>query len=180
MRRAVSSALAGATLLFAMSPSTPKPRLTFAHDIAPIVYQYCAPCHRPGEAGPFPLLSYEQVKRHTREIAAVTRSRHMPPWLPEHGYGDFTDERRLTDAQITRIAEWISQGSPQGPPADAPPPPHFTDGWQLGPPDLILSAARPFAVPASGPDVFWNFILTPSLKTTRYVRAVEIRPVQSG
>src|SRR6185437_2945879 len=85
--------------------STP-PHLTFAHDIAPIVYQSCAPCHRPGEAGPFSLLSYEDVKRHARQIVAVTRSRYMPPWLPEPGYGDFIRERRLSDVQIRMIAEW--------------------------------------------------------------------------
>jgi mono/diheme cytochrome c family protein len=149
---------------------------TFAHDIAPIVYQYCAPCHRPGEAGPFPLLRYEDVRKRARQIVEVTRSRYMPPWLPEHGYGDFAGELRLSDAQIRLIAEWAAAGAPEGPPAAIPPPPVFTSGWQLGPPDMILEAPRAFTVPASGPDQFWNFIFKPPLKTRRYVRAVEIRP----
>ena len=152
------------------------PPVTFAHDIAPIVYQSCAPCHRPGEAGPFSLLSYEDVKRHARQIVAVTRSRYMPPWLPEPGYGDFIGERRLSDVQIRMIAEWVGEGAPEGPAAAIPPLPRFTEGWQLGPPDMILEAQRAFSLPASGPDVFWNFIYTPPVKTTRYVRAIEIRP----
>jgi hypothetical protein len=149
---------------------------TFAHDIAPIVYKNCSPCHRPGEPGPFPLLSYTDARRHAREIADVTRSRHMPPWLPAPGYGDFADERRLTEAQILTIARWAAAGAPEGSAAETPPPPHFTEGWQLGPPDLVLEAARPFAVPAAGPDVFWNFLFTPRISGTRYVRAIEIRP----
>ncbi len=151
-------------------------RPDFAHDIAPIVYKSCAPCHRPGEPGPFSLLTYSDVKKHARQIAAVTHSRYMPPWLPEPGYGDFQDERRLTDAQIRLFADWVKVGTPEGPIAQIPPLPHFTTGWQLGKPDLILQAPRPFIVPASGPDVFWNFIFRPHLTKTRYVRAIEIRP----
>ena len=100
----------------------------------------------------------------------------MPPWLPEPGYGSFADERRLSDDQIRTIARWVAAGAPEGPAAETPAPPHFTEGWRLGPPDMVLEAARPFTVPASGPDVFWNFLFTPQLSGTRYVRAIEIRP----
>jgi tetratricopeptide (TPR) repeat protein len=148
----------------------------FAHDIAPIIYRSCAPCHRPGEAGPFPLLTYEDVKKRAAQIAAVTRSRYMPPWLPEHGYGEFVDERRLTDEQIRIIAEWVRDGAPEGPPSEIPSPPDFTEGWQLGPPDMVLEAESPVSLPPFGPDVFWNLVFRPAVKTTRYVRAIEIRP----
>jgi Tetratricopeptide repeat len=149
---------------------------TYAHDIAPIVYEKCASCHRPSGAGPFPLLTYQEVKAHARQIADVTARRYMPPWPPEPGYGEFQDERRLTDAQIRIIGEWVRAGAPEGDASHAPTPPQFTSGWQLGAPDLVVEAPRPFTMPASGPDVFWNFILAPNLKTTRYVRAIEIRP----
>ncbi len=150
--------------------------VTFAHDIAPIVYNNCASCHRPGESGPFSLLSYDDVRRHAKQVAAVTRLRFMPPWLPQPGYGDFQDDHRLTDAQIKQIADWLAAGMPEGNPAETPPPPKFTEGWQLGPPDLILKASQPFALAANGPDVFWNFVFTPDIPSTRYVRAIEIRP----
>ncbi len=163
-----------AAALLALPAAAQSP--TFAHDIAPIVYQNCAVCHRPGEAGPFSLLTYQDVKRHARQIADVTQRRYMPPWPPQPGYGDFLGERRLTDAQIRLISNWVRAGEPEGPPSEIPPLPQFTTGWQLGPPDLILQAARPFSVPASGPDLFWNFIFSPDLKTRRYVRAIEIRP----
>src|SRR5579863_1185393 len=86
------------------------PPATFTHDIAPVVFKYCAPCHRPGEAGPFALLTYEDLKKHARQIATVTASRYMPPWLPEEGYGEFAGERRLTDVQIRLIAAWVKDG----------------------------------------------------------------------
>ncbi len=149
---------------------------TFHQDIQPIIYRYCAPCHRPGEAGPFPLLTYTDAKKRAAQIAAVTAKRFMPPWLPEPGHGDFADELRLSDAQIRAIADWAAAGAPEGDPSHAPPPPIFTEGWQLGPPDLILEPERAANIPASGPDVYWNFIFTANTKQTRWVRAIEIRP----
>jgi hypothetical protein len=156
------------------------PAPTFARDIAPIVYENCSSCHRPGGAGPFPLLTYEDVKKHARQIADVTQRRYMPPWLPQPGYGDFADQRRLTDAQIRLIADWVRALTPEGPGSELPSPPDFTPGWQLGQPDLILEAPRPLPIPASGRNIFWNFIFHPDLKTTRYVRAIEIRPGTNG
>src|SRR5690349_21746212 len=74
--------------------------VTYYRDIAPILLESCAPCHRDGQAAPFSLLTYEDARRHAAAIADVTRRRYMPPWLPEAGHGDFSGERRLTDAQI--------------------------------------------------------------------------------
>src|SRR5215467_12309219 len=80
--------------------------LAFARDIAPIVYQHCASCHRPGDTAPFSLLTYEDVKKRAPQIVKVTQSRFMPPWLPEQGYGNFADANRLTDPQILAISDW--------------------------------------------------------------------------
>ena len=63
----------------------PRP-VTYSRDIAPLIEQNCAACHRPGEAAPFSLLTYEDVRKHARQIVAVTKSRYMPPWLPQPGY----------------------------------------------------------------------------------------------
>ncbi len=152
---------------------------TFYKDIAPILFHQCAPCHRPGEAGPFSLLTYQDASKRAGLIAAVTRSRYMPPWLPEPGYGDFAGEHRLTNAQIETIQQWVRAGAPEGAAADAPPLPVFSPGWQLGPPDLVITAAKPFTVPADGPDVFWNFILRANVPQTQQVKAIEIRPGNS-
>lgn len=159
-------------LIFLCSPLF---AVDFNHDVAPLIYQHCANCHRPGEAGPFALLTYQDVKKHARQIADVTARRFMPPWLPEPGYGSFDDEQRLTTAELKILADWAAAGAPEGS-GEPPPPPKFTEGWQLGPPDLIVQASTPFSVPAGGPELYWNFILKPDLNVPRYVRAVEIRP----
>ena len=148
----------------------------FAHDVAPVLYLSCSGCHHPGETGPFSLLSYDDARKRAAQIAAVTRSRYMPPWPPEPGYAEFQGERRLTDKEIRALSAWAAAGAPQGPENEIPQPPNFTAGWQFGTPDLILEAPAPFPVPASGPDVYWNFVLKPAAGAVRYVRAIEIRP----
>ena len=150
--------------------------ITFYKHIAPIVYQSCAPCHRPGEPGPFPLLTYSDVRKRDRQIVSVIKRRYMPPWLPEAGHGDFREERRLTDEQIRTFEEWVREGAPAGSPADAPPLPSFVPGWQLGKPDLVIEAAVPYHLPADGPDQYWNFVLPLKVPGTRWVKAIEIRP----
>src|SRR5689334_9724895 len=100
----------------------------------------------------------------------------MPPWPPEPGYGDFEGTRRLTDDQIQRLARWVEQGAHEGLRADLPAAPHFTEGWELGQPDLVTQISRPFPLAAGGGDVFRNFVISPDLKEARYVRAIELRP----
>ncbi len=165
--------IALAVSLSAAGQTTAPP--TFSHDIAPLIWDHCASCHHDGSAGPFSLMDYAAVRRHAREIAEATRSRRMPPYLPEPGYGDFIEEQRLTDAQIDLFSRWTNAGMPEGALSELPPAPHFPEGWTLGEPDLIVDAKAGVTVPAAGPDVFWNFVLTPDLKTSRYVRAIEIR-----
>jgi hypothetical protein len=151
-------------------------QITFSENIAPIVYDNCVTCHRPGEAAPFALISYEDVKKRGALIVTVTKSRYMPPWHATHGYGEFADERRLTDQQIATIADWVQQGMPQGDPAKMPKLPQFAEGWHLGKPDLVLEMPVGFDLPASGPDIFRNFVIPTGLKEDKWLRAVEFRP----
>src|SRR5215216_3153354 len=124
---------------------------TFTRDIAPILFDNCASCHRPIDdtapqpaatsgspddpicvaGAPFSVLDYDSVRRHARAIASAVQRRAMPPWLPEPGHGSFAGERRLRDDQIAIIAKWVESGAPEGNPADVPTPPKFSGGWQL-------------------------------------------------
>ena len=180
--RAIVLTLGGAVVTIGVISHTQQrtaaqaPRVTFTETIAPIVYENCVTCHRPGQAAPFSLITYADVRRRGALIAKVTESRFMPPWQATHGYGDFEGERRLTDAQITAIATWVSQGMPEGDTSRMPPLPTFPEGWRLGTPDLVLQMPASFEVPASGPDIFRNFVIPSALTEDKWVRAVEFRP----
>jgi len=150
--------------------------VTFSEQIAPILYDNCVTCHRPGEVAPFPLITFEDAVKRGKSLVKVTESRVMPPWHAAHGYGEFADERRLTDAQIATIRDWFDHGMPRGDAAKMPPLPAFTEGWQLGTPDLVLEMPDAFEVPASGPDVYRNFVMPTGLTEDKWVRAIEYRP----
>src|SRR5579859_7610154 len=156
--------------------SSAENRVTFNRDLAPIVFRTCAPCHHPGEAAPFSLLTYGDVKSHARQIADLTQKRIMPPWLPEPGEWKFNDDLHLSSDEIALFQQWVEAGMPEGSASDLPPTPKFNTGWQLGQPDLIIRADSSFEVPASGSDVYWNFVFRVPLEKTHYVKAIEIRP----
>jgi uncharacterized protein (TIGR03437 family) len=150
--------------------------VTFAKDIAPIVYNNCSKCHHTGEVAPFPLMSYSDVRSHGQTIGLVTQIHFMPPWKPEPGWTTYRDERRLTPDQISLIQQWVAAGMPEGDPSTEPAPPQFADGWQLGPPDLILTLPQAFNVPADGPDIYRNFVLPTGLTADKWVTAIELKP----
>jgi Flp pilus assembly protein TadD/mono/diheme cytochrome c family protein len=153
--------------------------VTFARDVAPILYRHCATCHRPDGAAPFSLLTYEDARRRGSQMATVTGSRYMPPWKPEPGFGDFAGERRLSDAEIATIDRWVKGGQAEGSPAELPPLPRWSAGWQLGTPDLIVPLPE-FTLRADGADVFRNFVVAVPGSATRYVRGFEFRPGGRG
>jgi len=154
----------------------PAGTLTFNKDIAPIIFQNCSACHRPGQSAPFNLLGYEEVTKHRKEIAEVTARRYMPPWLPEPGHGDFAAARLLSTGQLGMIQQWVAEGGVEGNPADLPPLPKWRDDWQLGEPDLVVTMAASYTLPAEGKDVYRNFVIPVPLTARRYVKAVEFRP----
>jgi tetratricopeptide (TPR) repeat protein len=153
-----------------------KGSLTFSREVAPIIYGRCAGCHRPGEAAPFSLLTYEQVSKRARQVAEVTARRFMPPWPPEPGCGDFADERRLTIEELGIIQQWVTEGAVEGNRSDLPPQPQWTEGWQLGQPDLVVKMPEPYQLAADGKDVYRNFVFPIPTLSTRFVKAVELRP----
>ena len=152
--------------------------LTFTKDVAPIVWNRCVVCHRPGEVAPFALTSYEAVKKHAGQIGDVTESHYMPPWKPEPGYGDFVGERRLPSQELKTIQDWVAQGAPQGDPNQLPPLPQFATGdeWSLGKPDMIVKMPKPYTVRSEGRDEFRSFVIPLDLPEDKYVSAIDFRP----
>ena len=130
------------------APSKPpvqakKPAPTYTKDVASILQSKCQNCHRRHQVGPFALETYEQARKRSRDIAAVTEERSMPPWKPTPGVGPkLKHDQSLTHAEIAILTAWAEAGAPRGDPKDLPPPPTFAEGWKLGPPDLILEPSR--------------------------------------
>lgn len=148
----------------------------FATDVAPLIYDRCVSCHRPGGSAPFSLLTYEDVRRRASQIAAVTASRFMPPWKAERNPSGFVGQKRLNDDEIDLIKRWVSEGAQQGNARDLPSAPRFDDAWQLGRPDLIVSIDEPFTLQAQGTDVFRIFAIRLPVTTTRFVTGLEFLP----
>ncbi len=157
--------------------SAPVGPVTFAGEVAPILYRHCAECHHPDGDGPFSLLTYPEAKKRAKEISDVVGSGYMPPWKPAHGIGPaIKDARGLSPTEISALQRWVAADAPAGNLSDAPAAPSFTGGWKLGPPDLILTFPEAFEVPSAGKDVYHNFVVPIPLTARRYVRAVEFSP----
>lgn len=149
--------------------------VTFNRDVAPIINQHCVECHRQGEIGPFPLVTYQDAAPRAKLIARSVAKREMPPWLPVHGYGRFAGERRLTQSQIAILQRWAAEGAREGT-TPAPPPAARPGNWKLGEPDLIVEMPEPYAVQAEGGDAYRCFVLPVNLAVDRWVRAVDFQP----
>nr|MDQ2687870.1 hypothetical protein [Armatimonadota bacterium] len=153
----------------------PPSAVTFAKDVAPILYQNCTTCHRTGQVAPFTLSSYADAKKRARLIAAVTEQRIMPPWKAD-SHGEFQNERRLTNAQIGVLKRWADAGAPAGKLAAAPPAPTFPGGWTLGKPDLIVGPSESYTVDAEGSDIYRCYVIPTNFAEDRYVSAIDVRP----
>jgi Copper type II ascorbate-dependent monooxygenase, C-terminal domain len=143
--------------------------------VLPILQNRCQECHRPGEVGPFSLMTYRQAVNWAGDIKDYTQSRRMPPWKINAGM-EFHNQRKLTAHEMAVLAAWADNGTPEGNVKDAPPARKFTEGWQLGTPDLVLSVGEEFQVGPTGNDVFRCFVLPTNLTEDKYVAAVEVRP----
>ena len=150
-------------------------RLTFAEHVAPIIRGACASCHRPNGAAPFSLITYQDVRGRAAQVVRQTRLGLMPPWMPEPGHGEFLDERRLSEAQVRILEQWVLDGALAGDLTSIPPASEAASEWVLGEPDLILEPA-PYRLEARETDVYRNFALPITTSETRYVKAWQFLP----
>jgi hypothetical protein len=151
-------------------------RITFNQDVAPIFFKNCAECHRPGEAAPFSVLSYRDARPWAKSIREKVADRTMPPWHADPHYGQFQNERRLTQAEIDTIKAWVDAGAIEGAEKELPPTPKFVEGWGIGRPDVVLSMPQPYTVEAEGPDEYQYFEVPTGFTEDKFVRAIEARP----
>jgi mono/diheme cytochrome c family protein len=162
-------------LLFLLPAGLKSAPVTFNQDIAPIIFHNCSSCHRSGEAAPFPLLSYLDVKKKAKTLVKATSSRLMPPWKAEPASYAYRDERRLKDSEIALIDAWVKGGMEEGT-GEKPVPPPFESGWALGEPDLVVEMPAAYHVPADGPDIYRNLVVPLGLKEDKWVTAIDMKP----
>lgn len=144
--------------------------------VATVIYGKCSQCHRPGQAAPFPLLSYGDVYKRGRQIRDVVESEYMPPWNAASRDLQFHGDRRLSPEEKATLIEWIDAGMPEGDETRAPSPPEFADEWFAGTPDMVVSMPEAFEVYAEGRDIYRNFAMPLNNDRTLYLKAIEIRP----
>lgn len=161
-------------------PREPDPNadVTFANQISRIFNRRCVECHREGEIGPFALTEYEEAAGWADMILETVDSRRMPPWHADPAHGEFKNDRRLSDEELSQIRAWVKAGAPQGDPALQEAPPETVAGWQLPKePDLVLKMAdEPFVVPATGEVKYRWFEVDPGFTEDKWVQAIEVRP----
>src|SRR5579863_1988458 len=123
---------------------------TFSKDVAPILQKHCQTCHRPGEAGPFSMLTYDETRPWAASIREAVKTRKMPPWFADPHYGKFTNGRNLTTDEINTLTAWVDAKAPEGDRADLPAAVKWEQGWGIGKPDQIFQLPLPYEVPAKG------------------------------
>ena len=149
---------------------------TFYREVLPILQTHCQSCHRAGEIAPFPLETYRQAKPWAAAIAVDVKSRRMPPWFADPCCGRFLNDWSLRPEQMATIEKWVAAGAPAGDARDAPPPPHWTKGWNIRQPDLILKMPVAVPLPASG-DVEYTYEIVPTnFPQGKWVQMSELLP----
>src|SRR5262249_35589332 len=158
------------------APLFAAPDPTFYKDVLPVLQARCQECHRPGEIGKMPLMTYQQVRRWAAAIKESVLLKKMPPWFADPHYGKFANDRSLTKDQIDTLVAWAEKGAKEGNAKDAPPLRQFEEGWNIPKPDLVLQMAKPFPIPAKG-TVDYHYVVLPTKFTEdKWVRMSETRP----
>ncbi|HKS42635.1 MAG TPA: thiol-disulfide isomerase [Blastocatellia bacterium] len=151
-------------------------KVTFTKDVAPILYNSCVQCHRPGEMAPMSLLSYKEVRPWAKSIREKVVSREMPPWFADPAHGQFINDPRLKQAEIETIRAWVDSGAIEGNPKDLPPVPKFNDtAWKFGQPDVVLSMTEEASIPADGTVPYRYYVVPTNFTEDKYVQFAQIK-----
>jgi Copper type II ascorbate-dependent monooxygenase, C-terminal domain len=161
-------ALIGFTVISAAFAGT-----TFTKNVAPIFYEHCVGCHRPGEMAPMSLLDYKSARPWAKAIQSAVLTGKMPPWFADPEFGHFSNDPSLKPGEIETIKAWVAEGAVEGDPKDLPPQPEFSEGWSLGKPDIVIDIGQDFTVPANQ-DTYQNFTVPTNFTEGKWIRAAQV------
>jgi mono/diheme cytochrome c family protein len=153
-----------------------KTSVTYTKDVAPILFESCAECHRPGQIGPMSLMNYQEVRPWAKSIRERVVERSMPPWSADPHVGKWANDARLSQKEIDTIVAWVNAGAPKGDEKDMPAAPKFTEGWTIGQPDVVLEMQEEYTVPADGTIPYLYFTIPTNFTEDKWIQAMEIRP----
>jgi hypothetical protein len=146
----------------------------FYQDVQPILERHCQSCHRPGEAAPMALVTYEQARPYARAIRDAVLRHTMPPWFAKAAPGEFANDPRLTAPELSVLRRWAEGGAPAGKMIGKGR--QWTEGWRIGKPDAVVEMPRAYSVPASGEVEYQHVIVPTGFAEDRWVTALEVRP----
>jgi hypothetical protein len=172
MQAVIGISTAISLLAQAKHGSTP----TFAKDVAPLLQRNCQTCHRPRQAAPFSLLTYEQARPWASAIKEAVVQRKMPPWFADSQYGHFTNNPSLSRSEIDTLVAWVDGGAPAGDAKELPAPKQFAEGWTIPKPDIVFQLPKPFQVPASGILEYQYVIIPTGFTEDTWVEQVQAAP----
>src|SRR5215471_14688069 len=160
-------------LALVTSPATAAP--TFYKDVLPIMQQNCQSCHRPGQIGPFSLLTYKDARPFAKAIKQAVAAKVMPPWFADPKYGHFDNDRSMKQSEIDTIVSWVDSGAVEGDPKDAPPAIQWPEGGFQIKPDTVVELPS-FDVPARGVLDWYQLAIPSPFKEDTWVTSMEIVP----
>ncbi len=172
----IGAVATGMFCAFACVTAGELPSVTFTKDVAPILQKNCQGCHRPGEAAPFSLLSYEQARPWAKAMKEAVRLKKMPPWFADPRFGNFSNDRSLSQKEIETIAAWAEGGAPQGDPKEMPGPLNFVEGWSIPKPDVVFEFPQAYQIPATGTIEYQKVVVPTGFTEDKWVQFAEARP----
>jgi hypothetical protein len=168
--------ITGLLFAFTSTAATNQLPVTFTKDVLPVLEKNCQGCHRPGEAAPFSLLTYEQAKPWAKAMKEAVLLKKMPPWFADPHYGKFANDRSLSPKEIDTLVSWADTGAQQGDPKDAPAPVHFVEGWRIPQPEVVIEMPAAFDIPAGGTIEYQYVVVPTGFTEDRWVQYAEARP----
>jgi peroxiredoxin/mono/diheme cytochrome c family protein len=151
-------------------------KVTYAGEVAEIIQNRCQTCHRPGQVGPFSLLTYDDARKHSAMIREVLDDRRMPPWHADPRFGHFVNDRSLSSRERATLMAWLDQGTPLGDAQKLPPTRTYSQGWTIGKPDIVFELPETYYVPAQGVVSYVYFRVPTGFTEDKWVQAAEATP----
>lgn len=166
--------LCGIALAGQESATVSTPEVTYTKDVAPILEKHCIRCHRPNDIAPMSLMMYDEVLPFARMIRESVVQRKMPPWHADPAFGEFTNDARLSDADIAAIVAWVKNGTKRGEAQASPPDPGLAPGWHIKP-DVVLTVPE-FLVPKTMQDDYEYIYVPTNFTEDKWIQAAEVLP----